>query len=111
VSITDEITQALTSTDSDAGGKGPHAYALEAGMRICAIPEVRAKRVDSAELIGFIRDLATADKACPYDEQAAAIVDRFNLAAPDLMGALKASLVETRKRLDAAANHTEGNPT
>jgi hypothetical protein len=75
----EEIYEALLSADANAGGKGPRAYALEAGMRLCAIPAIRVARVDSAELIGFIYNAITEDVLRGYDQYAAAIVDRFNL--------------------------------
>lgn len=81
MNIQSEIYQALLSTDAEAGGNGPRAYALEAGMRICTIPEVRASRIDSAELIGFIANTISEEELRGYDQYAAAIVERFGLSA------------------------------
>ena len=76
-----EIYDALLATDAEAGGAGPRAYALEAGMRICTIPAVRASRIDSAELIGFIANTINEDTLRGYDQYAAAIVAGFGLSA------------------------------
>ena len=48
--ITRELTQADTAVEATTGREGMRRYALEAGTRICAIPAVRAARIDSAEL-------------------------------------------------------------
>lgn len=75
----EEIYDALLSADAEAGGNGPRAYALEAGMRICTIPAVRASRLDSAELIGFIYNAINGQSTRGYDALADAIVAGFNL--------------------------------
>lgn len=77
--ITRELMQADTVVEATIGAEGMRRYALEAGTRICMIPEVRAARVDSAELIGFIRNTVETDRPRGYDRLAAAIVDRFGL--------------------------------
>lgn len=75
----EEIYDAMLSADAEAGGNGPRAYALEAGMRVCAIPAVRVARVDSAELIGFIHNAIEENELRGYDEYAEAIINRFDL--------------------------------
>lgn len=77
--ITRELTVTDTAVESTFGPEGMRRYALEAGARICMIPAVLAARVDSAELIGFIRNTIEARPLQGYDELASAIVSRFGL--------------------------------
>lgn len=79
MTIQAEICDALMSADTQAGGKGAHLYALEAGTRICMIPAVRHARIDSAELVSFVRARMERDELRGYDKYATAIVDRFGL--------------------------------
>jgi hypothetical protein len=83
VTVTGEIARDLmpadTVVEATTGREETRRYALEAGARICGIPAVRAARVDSAELIGFIRDTAASAPMQSYDELAGAITKRFNL--------------------------------
>jgi hypothetical protein len=83
MTVTEEITRELMLTDTvveaTVGGEGMRRYALEAGARICMIPAVQAAQVDSAELIGFIRNAITADATRGYDVFAEAIATRFEL--------------------------------
>lgn len=83
VSVTDDIARDLmladTVIESTFGVEGMRRYALEAGMRICSIPSVRAARVDSAELVGFMHNAITDAPMQSYDQLAAAIVERFKL--------------------------------
>jgi len=77
--ITRELADADEVVESTFGPEGMHRYALEAGARICAIPAVRAARVDSAELISFIGDAVEARPHQGYAELASAIASRFGL--------------------------------
>jgi hypothetical protein len=77
--ITRELEQADTVVESTFGHEGMRRYALEAGTRICMIPAVRAARVDSAELVGFIFNTVEARPHLEYDELAHRIVNRFGL--------------------------------
>lgn len=83
MSVLIDVTQALKEADamveSTIDQTGPRRYALEAGMRICGIPAVRAARIDSAELIGFIFNTVEARPHQGYDELADAITSRFSL--------------------------------
>ncbi len=81
--VIDDITAALkhadTVVESTIGDEGSKRYALEAGIRIHDLPAVRAADIDSAELIGFIRNTTAEHRHAEYHEIAALIVNRFDL--------------------------------
>lgn len=83
MTITDDITKALmeadTTVEATTDDEGPRRYALEAGIRTCGIPGVRAARVDSAELVGFIQRATAAHRHAEYSDIAELIVAEFNL--------------------------------
>jgi hypothetical protein len=82
MTVVDDITKDLIAADSveaTAVRVDARRYALEAGMRICAIPAVRAARVDSAVLVGFIFNTTMERPPAEYTEMAALIVAEFGL--------------------------------
>jgi len=87
VTVVEKIARALmlsdTVVEATIGPEGSRRYALEAGTRISMIPAVRAARVDSAELIGFIHNTTASRPHAEYDAVAVLIVDRFHLDRED----------------------------
>lgn len=78
--ITRELMLTDTVVEATFDNAGMRRYALEAGTRICMIPAVRAARVDSADLIGFIYNTVEAEHwRLSYDDLAEVITERFNL--------------------------------
>jgi hypothetical protein len=82
MTVVDDITKDLIAADSveaTAVRVDARRYALESGMRICAIPAVRAAHVDSAVLVGFIFNTTMEHPPAEYTEMAALIVAEFGL--------------------------------
>jgi hypothetical protein len=72
------IAQGIRATHEAGTGMDARRRALEIGSYLVMVPAIRHRRVDSAELIGFVYNTDPVGEM-DADVLAAAIVDRFNL--------------------------------
>lgn len=80
MSVHDDLVPLIRAGQQEAKDWGSDSgqYALRIGLHVSPVTGARPFRVDSAELIGFIRN---NDPTCDAEanDLAAAIVERFNL--------------------------------